>query len=294
MAKTKKRPTPATAPRTTTAQPEAAPATSQLRGELAQLHAIRQGLPALPALLARGFAARFSDEDCRARGGNTRAQDIFRDGLRWARTVAAHPGDAALSPVRARWVRDCVTALGESLGGANVTVNPATHAAWDDARRDAEARYQSLVDNVERAGGTRSTWRAKVAAVRAAEGVGDPLRAKIDALVQLLETWTGDEDLAVLAAFGVDASQTTALREAASLLDERAQARGAETPLGARQDSPRVNTLEGRTLYAMRDLWDDAATARAAGTSQLTWGVSPALLRGLGLRSTRPRVAPKG
>jgi hypothetical protein len=39
--------------------------------------------------------------------------------------------------------------------------------------------------------------------------------------------------------------------------------------------------------FAMKALWDDVATARAAGTSTLQYAVIGPLLRGLGLRRTR-------
>ena len=45
-------------------------------------------------------------------------------------------------------------------------------------------------------------------------------------------------------------------------------------------------------LFAMKVLWDDAAAARAAGTSTLQYAVTGTLLRGLGVRRSNSPNAP--
>ena len=58
------------------------------------------------------------------------------------------------------------------------------------------------------------------------------------------------------------------------------------------RDTPAARTAEGCMRFAMKALWDDVATARAAGTSTLQYAVTGSLLRGLGVRRNKSPDAP--
>jgi hypothetical protein len=265
---------------------------AQLRGELVQLAEIRQKFPVLSPVLAGAFFSQHGDDDCRARGAGTRAKEIFAGGLRWARTIGENPGDPALSPRRVRWFLDCLTALGDVLAGIPVVANPSSQGAWDDAKHQAETRFDRAFERVRRAAGSRSAWITTLDAVRATEGAGESVLARIEALAKAIEGWNTPADLAILDAFDVSAQTVTELRAAAATLDARTRERGAPGQLSAGRDTPAANTAEGRVLFAMKVLWDDAAAARAAGTSALQYAVTDALIRGLGLRRNKSPDAP--
>jgi hypothetical protein len=265
---------------------------TQLHGELLQLAEIRQKFPALSPVLAGAFLALHGDDDCRARGAGTRAKEIFAGGLRWARTVGANAGDPALSPRRVRWFLDCLTALGDALAGIPVAINPSAQGSWDDAKHQAETLFARVYENVKRAAGSRSAWLATLDAVRATEGAGETVLARIEALAKAIEGWNTAADIAILDAFDVSAQTVTELRAAAATLNTRTRERGAPGQLSAGRDTPAANTAEGRVLFAMKVLWDDAATARAAGTSTLQYAVTGSLLRGLGVRRNKSPDAP--
>jgi hypothetical protein len=263
----------------------------QLHAELDQLAVIRAKFPALADAHARGMLARHSDEACRARGGSTRASATFRGGMNWARTIGAHPTDAAFSPRRTRWYLDCLTALGSELAGTPVLVTPSALSAYDDARSAAERRVRQVLRDLRRAAGQRADWLQQIDAAQAAVGAGEPVLAVLEALAVFIEQRTTDADRAVLEIFDLDATTVTALRAAAATLRDQIRERGAPGLLLASFDAPRVNIAEGRLFFAMRDLWDDAAAARAASTSLITLTVSPTLLRGLGLNRTSKSTA---
>ena len=265
---------------------------AQLRGELVQLAEIRQKFPVLSPVLAGAFFSQHGDDDCRARGAGTRAKEIFAGGLRWARTIGENPGDPALSPRRVRWFLDCLTALGDVLAGIPVVANPSSQGAWDDAKHQAETRFDRAFERVRRAAGSRSAWITTLDAVRATEGAGESVLARIEALAKAIEGWNTPADIAILDAFDVSAQTVTELRAAAATLDARTRERGAPGQLSAGRDTPAANTAEGRVLFAMKVLWDDAAAARAAGTSALQYAVTDALIRGLGLRRNKSPDAP--
>lgn len=257
---------------------------AQLRGEMAQLSAVRVKFSPLAPTLSRALLSRHGPDDCRERGSFTRAKAIFRDGMRWTRTIHENPTDPALSAPKVRWFLDCLTALGEQLSGRAVEVNPATHSAWSDARHDAQTLFDGLIDDLREAAGSRASWLAVIEQVRGAVGEGEPVRAQIEALLKAMKKWSSAEDQALLEVFNVTPARAQALRDVAATLDQRTRERGAEKPLLGANDSPAVNITEGRLLFAMRDLWIDAAKARDRAASTLVWSVSPSLLRGLGLR----------
>jgi hypothetical protein len=259
---------------------------------LVQLAEIRQKFPVLSPVLAGAFFSQHGDDDCRARGAGTRAKEIFAGGLRWARTIGENPGDPALSPRRVRWFLDCLTALGDVLAGIPVVANPSSQGAWDDAKHQAETRFDRAFERVRRAAGSRSAWITTLDAVRATEGAGESVLARIEALAKAIEGWNTPADLAILDAFDVSAQTVTELRAAAATLDARTRERGAPGQLSAGRDTPAANTAEGRVLFAMKVLWDDAAAARAAGTSTLQYAVTGTLLRGLGVRRSKSPNAP--
>lgn len=202
-------------------------------------------------------------------------------------------------PVRCRVGEDQVhdtaggsTALGDELAGVPVVANPSTQGSWDDAKHQAETRFARACDNVRRAAGSRAAWLATLDAVRATEGAGETVLARIEALAKAIAGWNTPADIAILDAFDVSAQTVTELRDAAATLDARTRERGAPGQLSAGRDTPAANTAEGRLLFAMKVLWDDAATARAAGTSTLQYPVTDALIRGLGLRRNKSPSAP--
>jgi hypothetical protein len=258
----------------------------QLHAELDQLAVIRAKFPALADAHALGMLARHSDEACRARGGSTRASATFRGGMNWARTIGARATDAAFSLRRTRWFLDCLTALGSELAGTPVVVTPSALSSYDDARSAAERKVRQVLRDLRRAAGLRADWIQQIDAAQGAVGAGEPVLAVIEALATFIEQRTSDTDRAVLEVFDLDATTVTSLRATADTLRDQLRARGEPGQLLATFDAPGVNVAEGRLFFAMRDLWDDVAAARTAGTSSLTLTVSPTLLRGLGLRRT--------
>ena len=255
-----------------------------LGGELRQLAEIRAHFAALSPDEAAALLLHHHAEACRAKGGNTRALEIFRGGLSWARTFSEHRDDAALSQSRVRWFLDCLTALGALLSGRATAKNPADESAYDDASKAADKLLRRTLRRVRDAAGTDN---ASHAAIDEAGVVADALDARLAQLTQLaalLKKWLAAAKLP-LASYGVTAATVTALTAAAKALEDAIAKRPAAGQ--ADHDGPAVNEAEGRLLYVMRPLWDDLAEAREDGLTSLQLTVTPSLLRGLDLRARK-------
>jgi len=261
-----------------------------LRAELTQLDEIRAKFTALPRAQSAAFYALYSDEQCRDHGENTKASDTFRGAMSWARTLAEHRSDAAIAPARARWFLDCLTALGHALSGKSSSGNPAHAAELADAEKLATKLTQRTVRRLRDAIGANASHLAALEAALAHDGVGSKESSQCRKLAALCKRWlAANEGAPPVALFDVTDATVSALEAASAALDSLIATTPAARAMD--RDSPAINAAEGRLLYAMRTLWNDAAEAREDGTSTLVFTVNPAILRGLNLAS-RNRRAP--
>lgn len=251
-------------------------------GTLTLLAENRAKFPALQAAETAQFMGQHTAEACRTRGKETKARDIFRIGITWALTLGQHADDAGFNPILSRWFLDCLTALGEQLEGRASSSIPSVVGASDDTKRAADALLASTKRRVTSAAGTNKAWREAVAKALAAENALDPQISQLEGLAVLLEGWLKTDVYPPLAAHRLTADTAVELRAAVSGLHQLNASRKA--PLQQNRDTPAINELEGRTLFAMRPIWDELAAAREEGTSSVQLYVSRSLLRGMDLK----------
>lgn len=259
-----------------------------VRGELRQLAEIRSHFPQLPDALAASMLAHHDADACREKGKSTRAVDIFRGAMSWARIFGAHASDPAVSPVRVRWFLDCLTTLGSQLSGKTAAANPSDESSYDDVAQKADKLLARTKRRAKDAAGTNTAWRAALDKALEPDGVQDPRISTLRQLAKLLRAWLTASASPPLAAYDLDEGTATSLEATAKALDAATARRPA--PQQVHRDSPAINESEGRLLYVMRPLWDDLAEAREDGRSSLQLTVSPALLRGLDVNSRKPKA----
>ncbi|HQY63245.1 MAG TPA: hypothetical protein PK141_17715 [Polyangiaceae bacterium] len=261
-----------------------------VRGELRQLAEIRAHFPQLPDALATSMLAHHDADACREKGKSTRAVDIFRAAMSWARIFGAHASDPAVSPVRVRWFLDCLTTLGSQLSGKVAVANPSEESSYDDVAQKADKLLARTKRRAKDAAGTHTTWRAALDKALEPDGVHDPRISSLRQLAKLLRAWSSTASASPpLAAYDLTDDTASSLAAAAEALDAATARRPA--PQQIQRDSPAINESEGRLLYVMRPLWDDLAEAREDGRSSLQLTVSPALLRGLDVNARKPKAA---
>jgi hypothetical protein len=258
-----------------------------LSAEMQQLEAIRARFSQLAGRDADALFARHSDEHCRNRGLNTKAKDTFRGAMSWARTLGEHSDDPAVSPPKARWFLDCLTALGDALQGRVVAANPAHAGQLADAERAAKKLSNRALRMLREAAGSQIEANALIDAAVAANGPGHKDADRAEQLAALCKRWLSDENAPPLALCGITAATATALSDAAATLRALIQSTPAAREVD--RDGPETNAAEGRLFFAMRPLWDDAAEAREDGRSKLQFTVNPAILRGLNLERRNRR-----
>ncbi len=260
-------------------------------GQLRQLAEIRAKFPALPESMAASLFAHHDAEACREKGNGTRAVDVFRGGMSWARTFGQYSTDPALSPKRVRWFLDCLTVLGESVVGRTNLSNPSEVSSFDDVARRADKVFNRAKRRLWDAVGSDSGHRATLQAAFAPQEGLDARLSVLRSVSKLVGTWIAaeakGEKAPALAAYDVDHELVGQLDAAAKALDDAI----AKRPAGKQtsRDTPAMNEAEGRVLLAMRPLWDDLAEAREDGLSNLQVTVSPALLRGLDIGSRKKK-----
>jgi hypothetical protein len=288
MATPKKR----TAPKTpkTSATPAKAATPSETAAELQQLAAIRARHPPLSAAQSAALFALYTDEQCRDHGANTKARDTFRGAMSWARIIGERAPDAAIAPVAARWFLDCTTALGDALSGRVIAANPGHAGALSDAEAAAKKKTQRALRRLRDAAGGNSTHKATIDAAVTFDGVGNEHVQRATKIAALCKQWLATAGASPVAAFGIDDGTVAALEAAAATLSGLVATTPAARAID--RDSPEINAAEGRLLFAMRTLWDDAADAREDGTSSLLYTVSPAILRGLNLTARNKSAEP--
>jgi hypothetical protein len=260
-----------------------------LGAELSQLDAIRAKFAPLGERASAALYALYSDAQCREHGASTKAADTFRGAMSWARTLGEHHSDAAVSPTRARWFLDCLTALGHSLNGKSTGANPAHAANLADAEKRAKTLAQRTARRLRAAVGANAAHRSAIDQALSHDGVGSKVSAQCRKLAALCKGWLAAESAPPLALFDVTDATVSALEAAA----EEVSTLVATTPAAREvdRDGPETNAAEGRLFYAMRTLWDDAAEAREDGRSTLQFTVNPAILRGLNLEPRHRRAA---
>jgi hypothetical protein len=263
----------------------AAPTLQELPGELRQLAEIRAKFPALSHDVSADLLAHHDDASCRERGGGTRAIEVFRGAMAWARTFGAHVGEPGVSAVRVRWFLDCLTSLGVQITGRSTAANPSDESGYDDAASRADKLLKRVSRRAYDAAGTVSAWRSAVDTALTPEEDRDARVSKLSRLAALLARWIKGPKAPPLSSYDLGAATVTALNAAATALDEAIANKPA--PAQADRDSPAINTAEGRLLLVMRPLWDDLAEAREDGLTSLQLTVTPTLLRGLDLRARK-------
>lgn len=256
-----------------------------VRAELVQLATIRGQFAEVPDDMAAGLLAHHDEESCREKGKNTRAADIFRAAMSWARTFGEHASDPALSQVRVRWFLDCATALGNNLSGRAPAPNPPVDA--EDLTTSADRLLKRTERRARDATGTNRSWRAALDRALTPDGVHDDRVSKLAQLAELLNAWLRASSAPPLVAYDLNMATVTALNTAAESLNAALASKPAAKQID--RDSPAINATEGRLLYVMRSLWDDLAEAREDGTTSLLLTVSPALLRGMDVASRRKK-----
>lgn len=285
---------PRTAPKKTAPKktaPEKIPARDGVDAELAQLAVIRAQFAPLNDAEAAAMYARHTEEQCRDRAVSTKALDTFRGAMSWARTLGEHASDPAVHGKRARWFLDCVTALGAHLTGDGSGGNPAFQATFDDAERRAQRLVKRTASKLRDAAGAKEEDLARIDAALAQNGAGNKHANRAHALAQQIRAWLGSEGAPPLAMFDLDADTAAALEKCASEIDALITKRPAAREVA--RDAPETNVAEGRMLFAMRTLWNDASNAREDLRSKLQYTVTPALLRGLNLDRSDRRSKPE-
>lgn len=260
-------------------------ARSGVSAELTQLAEIRAKFAPLSEAEAAAMYARHTDAQCRDRAVTTKAAETFRGAMSWARTLGAHHGDPAIHRKRARWFLDCLTALGAQLDGRTVRGNPAFQASFDDAERRAQRLVTRVARKLQDAVGHNAKHLALIDEALAERPTGHRHANRAYALAKLIRTWSESADRPPMDLFDIDGTTAAELERSASEIDALI-ARKPEAQLVDR-DGPETNIAEGRLLFAMRTLWNDASDAREDLRSNLQFTVSPAIARGLNLRRTK-------
>jgi hypothetical protein len=258
-----------------------------LRGELTQLANIRAVFPALSEEASNAFFAQYSPESCRKRAESTKARDVFRGAMSWARTFGENAGKPGVDARRVRWFLDCASALGAALSGQATVKNPSLEARY----ADVVAKTTKLLDRTKRrarqAVGSSELHLGSLREATASEGEGGHAQVFRN-LAALFKTWLEKGEVN-LVHNDIDETTVQKLESAAADLEAATARRPAAQQ--SERDSPATNELEGRLLFAMRPLWDDLAEAREDGQTALLLTVSPAILRGLGLRRKKSKAA---
>ena len=261
------------------AQGGAAEEPVNVSGTLGRLAIIRGQFAPLTAQESAEFMSQHDQAACLKRGKLTKANDIFRIGTNWALTMGAHPNDPGLSALAARWFLDCLTSLGHQLDGRASSSVPSQVTALDDVERKADTLLASTKRRLQSASGTNPAYRAMLTDHMKVEGALDTRIALLESLAKLVDTWLKAEQRPPLAANRITADTAQQLRASAVALHHANANRKA--PEQIKRDTAAINEMEGRTLYAMRSIWDELATCRRGAKSDLQLHVSPSLLRGM-------------
>lgn len=249
--------------------------------ELRQLAEIRRGLAALTPALAAKLLAQHSDDDCKEKGSSTKATDVFRAGMSWARTIGEQLGKPGFPPHLCRWFLDCLTVLGQHVMGAATTKNPSDEASYLDVTSKVDkllVRSRSLLKS---AAGNNETHKTELAKAFDNKDALDPRVANTKGAIGLVKHWLGAKNGPPLEAYEITEDTLKELQAAAKELDAAIARKPAAQQ--SNRDTPEVNISEGRVLFAMRAVWDRLAEAREDNKTNVTLTVNPAILRGLDL-----------
>lgn len=265
---------------------EETPAGVAYRGELAQLAAIRSEYPPLTEAQSTALFEAHDAVACMKRADSTRASDVFRTAMSWARNIAGMAGKEGISATRGRWFLDCLTAVGHVLAGKQTSVNPSGEASYDDVVKSTSKLLKRTKRKLGNAIGSHAQrLEALKEATRSQGDTGHAVAFRLTAkLITDLQPQIGD----ALEVDGIGAHTVKQLEDAATAL-EAATARRPAARKGDK-DGPALNEVEGRLLFAMRVLWNDVKDAREDSKSEIQLSTSPAILRGLRLRKTRSKA----
>jgi len=253
------------------------------RGELTQLAQLSGHFEPLAPADSALFLSQHSAEACRELANATKAADIFRGAMSWARVFVEKKGSPGLHPRRVRWFLDCTTALGSALAGETTVANPSDEASHSEVLARATKVLARSVRRLSEAAGSSLAHKSALAAARAIPGPDQHAMA-LRKVAALADAWLKEKKLN-LANNDIGPEMVKSLVEGAKALEANTASRKAARQ--AQHDSPAVNELEGRLLLAMRPVWNDLREAREDGTTSLAPPTSPSLARGLGLRRTK-------
>ena len=265
---------------------EETPAGVAYRGELAQLAVIRAEYPPLTEAQSTALFEAHDAVACMKRADATRASDVFRTAMSWARNIAGMAGKEGISRARGRWFLDCLTAVGHLLAGKQTSVNPSGEASYDDV---VKSTSKLLKRTKRKLGNAIGSHAQRLQALKdATRSQGDTGHAVVFRLTAKLITDLQPQIGPALEVDGIGAHTAKKLEDAATAI-EAATARRPAAKKGDK-DGPALNEAEGRLLFAMRALWNDVKDAREDSESEIQLFTSPAILRGLRLRKTRSKA----
>lgn len=250
------------------------------RGELTQLAQLRGSFAALAPAESSLFLAQHSAEACRKNAESTKAADIFRAAMSWSRVFGENKGSPGLHPKRVRWFLDCTTALGNALAGGTTVENPSDEATYSDVLARTNKVLARSARKLAEAAGSSQPHKNALATARALPGP-DQHAVVLRQVAALADAWLKEKKLN-LALNDVEPGMVKSLVEGAKALEAATASRKAARQ--SQHDSPAVNELEGRLLFAMRPVWNDLREAREDGETSLVPPTSPALARGIGIR----------
>lgn len=278
----------ASAPIEEDAAPDGAAKAGDVPAELRQLGEIRRGLAALTPALAAKLLAQHSDDDCKEKGSSTKATDVFRAGMSWARTIGEQIGKPGFPTHLCRWFLDCLTVLGQHVMGAPTTKNPSDEASYLDVTSKADKLLVRTRSLLKSAAGNNETHKAELAKAFDNKDALDERVANLKGAIGLVKYWLGAKGGPPLEAYEITEDTLKELQAAAKELDGAIARKPAAQQ--SNRDTPGVNISEGRVLFVMRTLWDRLAEAREDNKTNVTLTVNPAILRGLDLVKRKKKL----
>jgi hypothetical protein len=256
-------------------------------------------LPPLSAADREAFRGLSSDEDCETLGLRTRGENVEREALVWASTIAKVLARAELhvrySKSRLAFFLECIDDLVAARRAQSASLGSVktTRAVLEKAIAQAEPLREDLSVALQQIAGEDAVEKVTVQTARGTKG-RDPLALadSIERLATVAEGWLAKTDArsrALVAGANLRAGDVT-LARAASLQLRLAAGDGTVSGRLVARDAPPVNRAEGRVLFEMK------TAMRAFEAAHALDGNVPRLSPGPGTRSVlapHPRSAAK-
>jgi hypothetical protein len=234
------------------------------------LHHLLTKLPPLDPTTREAFRSLAPDSRRADLGRKTKARGVLADGVAMAvtidRTLASFPSlSATYTPERFAYFLESLLALDALLAASTSReqkLGAARGAALSERDRAVQARRR-LLARLDRFAGEREPERRALDSVPPQGRTNDELRASIQQLIELADSWIARSDPASIAlrrAAALEQGMVDQAREAAKALGEAnvgATLEGRKTS----NDAPIVNLEEGNVLLSMMyamDVFDEA------------------------------------